>query len=47
MTTQEVANKLVDYLRHGQIFEAQSELYADDIVCIEPEGNMGTTLHKR
>ena len=40
MTTQEVANKLVDYMRHGKIFEAQSELYANDIVCIEPEGNM-------
>ena len=38
MTTQEVANKLVGYMRQGKIFEAQSELYADDIVCIEPEG---------
>ncbi len=40
MTTQEVANKLVSYLRQGRIVEAQEELYADDIVCIEPEGNM-------
>ena len=40
MTTQEVANKLVAYMRQGQIFEAQAELYADDIVCIEPEGKM-------
>ena len=40
MTTQDVAGKLVAYLRQGQIFDAQNELYADDIVCIEPEGNM-------
>ena len=40
MTTQEVADKLVAYMRQGQIFEAQAELYADDIVCIEPEGTM-------
>jgi hypothetical protein len=40
MTTQEVANKLVAYMRQGQMFEAQSELYGDDIVCIEPEGGM-------
>jgi hypothetical protein len=40
MTTTEVANKLVAYVRKGQIFEAQSELYGDDIVCIEPEGTM-------
>ena len=40
MTTQEVANKLVAYMRQGQIFDAQAELYSDDIVCIEPEGAM-------
>ncbi len=40
MTTQEVADKLVNYMRTGQIMEAQAELYADDIVCIEPEGAM-------
>jgi len=40
MTTQEVADKLVAYLRQGKIAEAQAELYADDIVCIEPEGPM-------
>jgi len=40
MTTQEVANKLVAYMRQGQIVEAQKELYSDDIVCIEPEGAM-------
>jgi hypothetical protein len=46
MTTQEVANKLVAYIRKGQIFEAQTELYADDIVCIEPEGPMAPHITK-
>ena len=40
MTTQEVANKLVAYMRQGQMLEAQADLYADEIVCIEPEGGM-------
>jgi hypothetical protein len=40
MTTQEVANKLVAYMRQGQMLEAQVDLYGDDIVCIEPEGGM-------
>jgi hypothetical protein len=40
MTTLEVANKLVAYMQQGKMQEAQSELYADDIVCIEPEGGM-------
>jgi hypothetical protein len=46
MTTQEVANKLVAYMRQGQIFEAQAELYADDMVCIEPEGAMAPHITK-
>jgi hypothetical protein len=40
MTTREVADKLVAYVRTGKIEQAQAELYADDIVCIEPEGPM-------
>ncbi len=40
MTTHEVANKLVAYMRQGQMLEAQTDLYADEIVCIEPEGGM-------
>ena len=40
MTTLEVANKLIAFMRKGQMLEAQEELYADDIVCIEPEGGM-------
>jgi len=46
MTTQEVANKLVAHMREGKIFEAQSELYSDDIVCIEPEGSMPSHITK-
>ena len=46
MTTQEVANKLVSYMRQGRIVEAQAELYADDIVCIEPEGSMAAHITK-
>ncbi len=36
MTTQQVADRLVELCRKGQIFEAQEELYGDDIVCVEP-----------
>jgi len=46
MTTQEVANKLVAYMRKGQILEAQAALYADDITCIEPGGAMAPPLTK-
>ena len=37
MTTQEIANRLVELCRTGQIQQAQTELYADDILSIEPE----------
>jgi len=46
MTTQEVADQLVNYMRNGQIMEAQAALYADDIVCIEPEGTMAPHITK-
>lgn len=46
MTTREVANKLIACMRQGQIFDAQAELYGDDIVSIEPEGNMSPHLTK-
>ena len=36
MTTQQVADRLVELCRTGQIFQAQEELYADDIACNEP-----------
>jgi len=38
MTTQEIANKLVEYCRTGQWEKAQNELYADNAVSIEPAG---------
>jgi len=38
MTTQEVANKLVEYCRQGQFEAAIKDLYADNIVSIEPAG---------
>ena len=36
MTTSEVANRLVELCRKGQVLEAQQELFADDVVSIEP-----------
>jgi hypothetical protein len=37
MTTQQVADRLTELCRTGQILQAQEELYADNIVCREPE----------
>ena len=43
MTTQEVADRLVELCRQGEFVQAVQELYSDDIVSIEPEGSpMGT-----
>lgn len=39
MTTKEVADKLVAYCRQGKFEEATKELYSNDIVSIEPEGD--------
>lgn len=36
MTTQEVANRLVELCRQGQFETAQKELFADDVLSIEP-----------
>jgi hypothetical protein len=36
MTTQQVANRLVELCRKGQIQQAGEELYSDDIHSIEP-----------
>ncbi len=36
MTTQEVANRLVELCRKGQVLEAQQELFADDVTSHEP-----------
>jgi len=38
MTTQEVANRLVELCRKGQNAEAYQELFADHAVAIEPAG---------
>lgn len=37
MTTQQVATRLVELCRKGQVLQAGEELYANDIVSIEPE----------
>ncbi|MEM9364234.1 MAG: nuclear transport factor 2 family protein [Bacteroidota bacterium] len=39
MTTQEVANRLVDLCRQGLFMDAIKELYSQDIVSIEPDGS--------
>ena len=37
MTTQQVANRLVELCRQGDIPKAMQELYAEEIVSVEPE----------
>lgn len=44
MTTQDVANRLVELCRQGQFSQAFEELYGDDIVSIEPDGYPAGTL---
>ena len=39
MNTEQVAARLVELCRAGKFEEAQSELYADDAVSLEPEGS--------
>jgi hypothetical protein len=41
MTTQEVANRLVELVAQGKYEEAQNELYHNDAVSIEPEDAQG------
>lgn len=38
MTTQEVANRLVELCREGKHEQVVKELYSPDIVSVEPEG---------
>ena len=38
MTTLEVANRLVEMCLEGKVLEAQKELYAENVVSIEPAG---------
>ncbi|WP_246197834.1 SnoaL-like domain-containing protein [Chitinophaga agrisoli] len=37
MTTQQIADRLVELCRKGDFETAQKELYAEDVVSIEPE----------
>jgi hypothetical protein len=36
MTVKEVANRLIELCRKGQILEAQKELFSDDVTSLEP-----------
>lgn len=36
MTTKEIADKLVDMCRKGKVEEAKEQLFAEDIISIEP-----------
>jgi ketosteroid isomerase-like protein len=40
MTTSEVAHRFADLCRSGRYVEAVTELYAPDVVSIEPDGGM-------
>jgi len=42
-TTQEVANRLVELCRQGQIPQAMQELYDDDILSVEPDRSLTKT----
>ena len=37
MTTQEIANRLVELCRAGEFEKAQNELFSEDAISIEPE----------
>ena len=41
MTTQQIADKLVQYCRTGEWAKAQQELYAENCSSIEPEASPG------
>jgi len=41
MTTKEIADRLVALCRQGKFEEAQKELFAADVVCIEPYATPG------
>ncbi len=45
MTTQEIANKLVQYCREGKYDECYAELYSPDVVSIEPKGAQVEIAH--
>ncbi len=39
MTTQEIASRLAELCRAGEFVQAQTELYGDEVVSIEPASN--------
>ncbi len=39
MNTHQIANRLVELCRKGQYETAQTELYAENAVSVEPDGN--------
>lgn len=46
MTTQEIANRLVAMCREGKVEEAKEELFAPDIISLEPhEGLLPKETH--
>lgn len=47
MTTQEIANRLVELCKIGQNDAAMQELYAADIVSIEPAGTPNDVANYR
>ena len=48
MTTQQVAARLVELCRKGEVLKAGEELYGDDIISIEPEhGPMKSATGKK
>jgi hypothetical protein len=40
MTTKQVADQLVEMCRNGKVEEAKQELFAEDIISIEPHDNI-------
>ena len=44
MTTQELANKMVELWRQGKGAEVQETMYAEDVKSIEPNANMFPVL---
>lgn len=48
MTTQQVANRLVELCRTGQVLQAQEELFADNVTSVSPDmkGGSETTVGK-
>ncbi|MBC8047170.1 MAG: nuclear transport factor 2 family protein [Fimbriimonadaceae bacterium] len=40
MTTKQIADRLVELCRKGQIMEAQEELFADNVLSAEPDHSM-------